>query len=48
MFNGLAIALNFGILVSTMLILVVIPVLFYAFNNRRLEVENPTSPQSLS
>jgi len=35
-FNGLAIALISGILVSTMLTLVVIPVLFYAYNYRRL------------
>jgi multidrug efflux pump subunit AcrB len=40
-FNGLAIALISGILVSTMLTLIVIPVLFYAFNYRRLEAENP-------
>lgn len=36
-FNGLAIALIFGILISTLLTLVVIPVMFYAFNYRRLE-----------
>jgi multidrug efflux pump subunit AcrB len=42
-FNGLAIALISGILVSTMLTLVVIPVLFYAFNYHRLEAENPAS-----
>jgi len=36
-FNGLAISLIFGILVSTMLTLVVIPVLYYAFNYKRLE-----------
>ena len=36
-FNGLAIALIFGILVSTVLTLVVIPVLYYAANRRRLE-----------
>jgi len=30
-FNGLAISLIFGILISTMLTLVVIPVLFYSF-----------------
>ena len=35
-FNGLAIALIFGILVSTLLTLVVIPVLYYAVNRRRL------------
>ncbi len=34
-FNGLAISLIFGILVSTLLTLVVIPVLFYAVNRRR-------------
>jgi multidrug efflux pump subunit AcrB len=32
-FNGLAISLIFGILVSTMLTLVVIPVMFYSFRN---------------
>jgi multidrug efflux pump subunit AcrB len=37
-FNGLAIALIFGILVSTMLTLVVIPVLYYAAYRRKLEV----------
>ena len=34
-FNGLAIALIFGILVSTLLTLVVIPVLYYAVNRHR-------------
>ena len=34
-FNGLAIALVFGILVSTLLTLVVIPVLYYAVNRGR-------------
>ncbi len=34
-FNGLAIALIFGILVSTLLTLVVIPVLYYAVNRKR-------------
>ena len=34
-FSGLAIALVFGILVSTLLTLVVIPVLYYAVNRRR-------------
>ncbi len=34
-FNGLAISLLFGILVSTLLTLVVIPVLYYAFNRRQ-------------
>ena len=36
-FNGLAISLIFGILVSTMLTLVVIPVLYYALYRRRNE-----------
>ena len=36
-FNGLAISLIFGILVSTMLTLVVIPVLYYAFRYKQLE-----------
>jgi multidrug efflux pump subunit AcrB len=36
-FNGLAVALLFGIAVSTLLTLVVIPVLFYAANWRRAE-----------
>jgi multidrug efflux pump subunit AcrB len=35
-FNGLAISLVFGIFVSTMLTLVVIPVLYYAANQKRL------------
>jgi multidrug efflux pump subunit AcrB len=36
-FNGLAISLLFGIFVSTLLTLIVIPVLYYAANWRRLE-----------
>ena len=36
-FNGLAIALIFGILVSTILTLLVIPVMFYAFKYKQLE-----------
>jgi multidrug efflux pump subunit AcrB len=36
-FNGLAITLIFGILVSTLLTLVVIPVLYYALFRRRME-----------
>ena len=35
-FNGLAISLIFGILVSTLLTLIVIPVLYYAVNRARL------------
>ena len=34
-FNGLAISLIFGILVSTVLTLVVIPMLYYAVNQKR-------------
>jgi multidrug efflux pump subunit AcrB len=36
-FNGLAVALIFGILVSTLLTLVVIPVLFHAVYHKRHE-----------
>ena len=36
-FNGLAISLIFGILVSTLLTLVVIPVLYYALYRKRYE-----------
>ncbi len=38
-FNGLALALIFGVLVSTLLTLVVIPVLYFAANRRRLQPE---------
>jgi multidrug efflux pump subunit AcrB len=34
-FNGLAISLIFGILVSTVLTLVIIPLLYYVVNRRR-------------
>ncbi|WP_374509391.1 efflux RND transporter permease subunit, partial [Niveibacterium sp.] len=34
-FNGLAVSLLFGIAVSTLLTLVVIPILYYALNQRR-------------
>jgi multidrug efflux pump subunit AcrB len=37
-FNGLAISLIFGILVSTLLTLVVIPVLYFAVYRRQHEV----------
>jgi multidrug efflux pump subunit AcrB len=40
-FNGLAISLIFGILVSTLLTLVVIPVLYFAVNRKR---HPPTAP----
>ena len=36
-FNGLAVSLIFGIFVSTLLTLVVIPVLYYAYRHRRLD-----------
>jgi multidrug efflux pump subunit AcrB len=36
-FNGLAVSLIFGILVSTLLTLVVIPVLYYALYRNRLD-----------
>ena len=36
-FSGLALSLIFGIFVSTLLTLVVIPVLYYALMYRRLE-----------
>ncbi len=36
-FNGLAIALIFGIFISTLLTLVVIPVMYYAFMRKRFE-----------
>jgi len=39
-FNGLAIALIFGILISTLLTLLVIPVMFYAFNYQKVDSEN--------
>ncbi|MBP6898492.1 MAG: efflux RND transporter permease subunit [Burkholderiaceae bacterium] len=44
-FNGLAVALIFGILVSTLLTLVVIPVLYYAVYHRRLERLSSANPQ---
>ena len=40
-FNGLAVSLIFGIFVSTLLTLVVIPVLYYALYRRRLESSTP-------
>ncbi|HEX9718284.1 MAG TPA: efflux RND transporter permease subunit [Ramlibacter sp.] len=40
-FNGLAVSLIFGILVSTLLTLVVIPVLYYALYRQRFEAEEP-------
>ncbi|MBI3154975.1 MAG: efflux RND transporter permease subunit [Burkholderiales bacterium] len=43
-FNGLAISLIFGIFVSTLLTLVVIPVLYYAVNRRRFASPSPATP----
>ena len=40
-FNGLAVSLIFGILVSTLLTLVVIPVLYYALYRGRFEAGEP-------
>jgi multidrug efflux pump subunit AcrB len=45
-FNGLAIALLGGILVSTALTLVVIPILYYAANYRRLARPAQSHPAS--
>jgi multidrug efflux pump subunit AcrB len=42
-FNGLAISLLFGIGVSTLLTLIVIPVLHVVFNRRRFEALQPAS-----
>ena len=39
-FNGLAISLIFGILVSTVLTLVVIPLLYYALKHRAYKESN--------
>ena len=45
-FNGLAVSLVFGILVSTLLTLVVIPVLYYALYRRRFEAgSGPRAPR---
>jgi multidrug efflux pump subunit AcrB len=42
-FNGLAISLLFGIFVSTVLTLLVIPVLYYAANYRRITADVPAA-----
>ncbi|MFM2051567.1 MAG: hypothetical protein RL682_2058 [Pseudomonadota bacterium] len=47
-FNGLAIALIFGILVSTLLTLVVIPVLYYALYRRQMELHADTAVATIS
>ena len=43
-FNGLAVSLIFGILVSTLLTLVVIPVLYYALYRKRMESRTDATP----
>ncbi len=45
-FNGLAVSLIFGILVSTLLTLVVIPVLYYALYRKRMESRIDANPVS--
>ena len=47
-FNGLAISLIFGILVSTVLTLVVIPLLYYVAYGRKFETVNPTHEQPVA
>ncbi len=47
-FSGLAVALIFGILVSTLLTLVVIPVMYYAFNHRREKASEAGPPGQTS
>lgn len=47
-FNGLAISLIFGILVSTLLTLVVIPVLYYVLYRRKYEHDDGTPRSPLS
>jgi multidrug efflux pump subunit AcrB len=46
-FNGLAISLIFGILVSTLLTLVVIPLMYYAAYRRRYEADDSHAAASL-
>ena len=43
-YNGLAISLIFGILVSTLLTLVVIPILYYSLYRRRYAGATPALP----
>ena len=45
-FNGLAVSLIFGILVSTLLTLVVIPVLYYALYRQRMEAQAASATAS--
>jgi multidrug efflux pump subunit AcrB len=42
-FNGLAVSLIFGIIVSTLLTLFVIPVMYFAFNRKRRYSEGPST-----
>ncbi|WP_086488229.1 efflux RND transporter permease subunit [Thioflexithrix psekupsensis] len=43
-FSGLAVALIFGIFVSTLLTLIVIPVMYYAFTRKRFMKKSPATP----
>lgn len=45
-FNGLAVSLLFGIFVSTLLTLVVIPVLYYAYLKRKEARGSPSAPEA--
>jgi multidrug efflux pump subunit AcrB len=47
-FNGLAISLLFGIAVSTLLTLVVIPVMYYALMRKRVESPQPPAEAALA
>ena len=47
-FNGLAISLIFGILVSTLLTLVVIPVLYYALYRQRIALPEPRADAAVT
>ena len=47
-FNGLAISLLFGIAVSTLLTLVVIPLLYYALYRNRLDAPPPPNPEGVT
>jgi multidrug efflux pump subunit AcrB len=42
-FSGLAVALIFGLLVSTLLTLIVIPVMYYALMQKRFTTETPAA-----
>jgi multidrug efflux pump subunit AcrB len=47
-FNGLAVSLIFGILVSTLLTLVVIPVLYYALFRNRMELDSSGTTEKIA